>query len=95
MALELEKTTKRNADEIMDWLHQNLQQSLDRKVASQKLKVTFLNEEKKVLISNKKIKGEIIVKNNYLKGTLELPLLYRAFGGTIKSAINSILKELW
>ncbi len=94
MALEIEKKTEKNANQIMEWLHQNLQPALDRKVGGQNLKVTFFDDEKRIEISNKKIKGEIVVKDGFLRGELKLPLLYRAFGSTIKSAVNDILRAL-
>lgn len=91
---EINLTNSKPDHEIWQWLEQNLQKTLNKRVRSEKITLSPNSNNKTIEFKGKTVKGLLTLKNKTTNISMEIPLLYRAFAPIIKSEIEKIFSEM-
>ena len=79
---------------VWKWIEENLEKMVAKKVPTEDIKLKVNKPSESVEFQGKTIKGLMTFKNGVIDLNIELPLLYRMFGSTIRASILDILKSI-
>lgn len=79
---------------VWKWIDENLEKMVAKKVPTEDIKLLVDRTRDVVEFQGKTIKGLMTFKNGVIDLNIELPLLYRMFGATIRASILDILKSI-
>ena len=79
---------------VWKWIDENLEKMVARKVPSEN--IGFIIDKKRQVIEfkGKTVKGLMTFKDGVIDMNIEIPLLYRLFGTTIRNSILDSLKSM-
>jgi hypothetical protein len=92
--LTVSKNFSRSMDEVWEWLEKNLGVQLEKKTGFEKIEYILNKNEGLIEFKGRTVKGTVSVKEDLLKISVYLPLLYRAFIPQIRAAVQAVFKEL-
>lgn len=79
---------------VWKWIDENLEKAVARKVPTEDIRL-FVDKARQVVeFKGKTIKGLMTFKDGIINMNIEIPLLYRLFGATIRASVLDILKSL-
>lgn len=79
---------------VWNWIDENLEKMVKRKVPSENINLVVDKARQVVEFKGKTIKGLMTFKEGVIDMNIEIPLLYRMFGQTIRTSILDILKSI-
>lgn len=79
---------------VWKWIEENLEKMVAKKVPTEDIRLLVDRTREVVEFKGKTIKGLMTFKNGVIDLNIELPLLYRMFGSTIRASILDILKSI-
>ena len=92
--LNFDYNTEKSEEYLSNWIETNLEKMIRRKVPSEDIKIDFDKSNRLVSFKGKTVSGRMTFKEGIVNVSIELPLLYRMFGATVKSSITDILKSI-
>lgn len=92
--IEIKLKSSKTDNEVWEWLEENLQKTLERKIGIEKIAVSPDKASQKIEIKGRTIKGTLFLKDGWVDITIEIPLLYRFFTPHIKSAVTKIFDQI-
>lgn len=84
----------KNEEYVWKWIDENLEKMVARKVPSENIKLTVDKSRQVVEFKGKTVAGLMTFKEGVIDMNIEIPLLYRMFGQTIRTSILDILKSM-
>ncbi|MBO4711443.1 polyhydroxyalkanoic acid system family protein [bacterium] len=79
---------------VWKWIDENLEKMVKRKVPTEDIRL-FVDKSRQVVeFKGKTISGLMTFKDGIIDMNIEIPLLYRMFGQTIRTSILDILKSI-
>ena len=85
---------EKSEEYVWKWIDENLEKMVAKKVPTEDIKLLVDRTRDVVEFQGKTIKGLMTFKNGVIDLNIELPLLYRMFGATIRASILDILKSI-
>ena len=85
---------EKSEEYVWKWIEKNLEKMVAKKVPTEDIKLLVDRTKEVVEFKGKTIKGLMTFKNGVIDLNIELPLLYRMFGATIRTSILDILKSI-
>ncbi len=85
---------EKNEDYVWKWIDGNLEKMVAKKVPTEDIKLLIDRAREVVEFKGKTIKGLMTFKNGIINIDIDIPLLYRMFGSTIRASILDILKSI-
>lgn len=79
---------------VWNWIDENLEKMVKRKVPTEDIRLFVDRSRQAVEFKGKTIKGLMTFKDGVIDMDIEIPLLYRMFGQTIRTSILDILKSI-
>ena len=79
---------------VWKWIDENLEKMVKRKVPTEEISLVVDKAKQAVEFKGKAIKGLMTFKEGVIDLNIELPLLYRMFGASIRASILDILKSM-
>lgn len=79
---------------VWNWIDENLEKTVARKVPSENIRLVIDKARHVVEFKGKTISGLMTFKEGAIDMNIEIPLLYRMFGQTIRTSILDILKSI-
>ena len=79
---------------VWKWIDENLEKMVAKKVPTENIKLFVDRAREVVEFKGKTIRGLMTFKDGIINLDIEIPLLYRMFGATIRASILDILKSL-
>jgi hypothetical protein len=79
---------------VWNWIDENLEKMVAKKVPTEDIKLLLDRTREVVEFKGKTIKGLMTFKNGEINISIDIPLLYRMFGQTIRTSILDILKSM-
>lgn len=79
---------------VWKWIDENLEKMVKRKVPTEEISLVVDKAKQAVEFKGKTIKGLMTFKEGVIDLNIELPLLYRMFGASIRASILDILKSM-
>lgn len=79
---------------VWKWIDENLEKMVKRKVPTEEICLVVDKAKQAVEFKGKTIKGLMTFKEGVIDMNIEIPLLYRMFGATIRTSILDILKSI-
>ena len=84
----------RSEEYVWNWIDENLEKMVKRKVPTEDIRL-FVDKSRQVIeFKGKTIAGLMTFKEGVIDMNIEIPLLYRMFGQTIRTSILDILKSI-
>lgn len=85
---------EKSEEYVWKWIDENLEKMVARKVPSENIRL-FVDKSRQVVeFKGKTIAGLMTFKEGVIDMNIEIPLLYRMFGNTIRTSILDILKSI-
>lgn len=85
---------EKSEEYVWKWIDENLEKTVARKVPTEDIRL-FVDKARQVVeFKGKTVKGQMTFKGGVIDMNIEIPLLYRMFGATIRASILDILKSL-
>ena len=79
---------------VWKWIDENLEKMVKRKVPTEDIRL-FVDKSRQVVeFKGKTISGLMTFKDGIIDMNIEIPLLYRMFGTTIRNSIIDILESM-
>ena len=85
---------EKSEEYVWKWIDENLEKMVAKKVPTEDIRLLVDKTREVVEFKGKTIKGLMTFKNGIIDLNIELPLLYRMFGATIRASILDILKSI-
>ena len=85
---------EKSEEYIWKWIDENLEKMVAKKVPTENIRLKVNKPAESVEFTGKTIKGLMTFKNGIIDINIEIPLLYRLFGATIRASILDILKSI-
>ncbi len=85
---------EKSEEYIWKWIDENLEKMVAKKVPTEDIRLLVDRTREVVEFKGKTIKGLMTFKNGIIDINIEIPLLYRMFGATIRASILDILKSI-
>lgn len=79
---------------VWNWIDENLEKMVKRKVPTEDIRLFVDRSRQVVEFKGKTVKGFMTFKDGVIDMDIEIPLLYRMFGQTIRTSILDILKSI-
>lgn len=79
---------------VWKWIDENLEKMVARKVPSENIRLAIDKSRQVIEFKGKTISGLMTFKEGVIDINIEIPLLYRMFGQTIRTSILDILKSI-
>lgn len=79
---------------VWKWIDENLEKMVKRKVPTEEISLVVDKAKQAVEFKGKTIKGLMTFKEGVIDLNIELPLLYRMFGASIRASILDILRSM-
>ena len=79
---------------VWNWINENLEKTVKRKVPTEDIRLLVDKSRQVVEFKGKTIAGLMTFKDGVIDMNIEIPLLYRMFGNTIRTSILDILKSI-
>jgi hypothetical protein len=79
---------------VWNWIDENLEKMVKRKVPTEDIRLFVDRSRQAVEFKGKTVKGLMTFKDGVIDMDIEIPLLYRMFGQTIRTSILDILKSI-
>ena len=79
---------------VWKWIDENLEKMVKRKVPTEDIMLVIDKSRQVVEFKGKTISGLMTFKDGTIDMNIELPLLYRMLGQTIRTSILDILKSM-
>ena len=79
---------------VWNWIDENLEKMVARKVPAENIRLFVDKSRQLVDFKGKTVKGLMTFKEGVIDINIEIPLLYRMFGGVIRSSILDILESM-
>ena len=79
---------------VWNWINENLEKTVKRKVPTEDIRLLVDKSRQVVEFKGKTIAGFMTFKDGVIDMNIEIPLLYRMFGNTIRTSILDILKSI-
>lgn len=79
---------------VWNWIDENLEKMVKRKVPTEDIRLFVDRSRQVVEFKGKTVKGLMTFKDGVIDMDIEIPLLYRMFGQTIRTSILDILKSI-
>ena len=79
---------------VWKWIDENLEKMVKRKVPTEEIRLVVDKARQVVEFKGKTISGLMTFKEGVIDMNIEIPLLYRMFGATIRTSILDILKSI-
>ena len=86
--------TEKSEEYVWKWIDENLEKMVAKKVPTENIKLFVDRAREVVEFKGKTIRGLMTFKDGEINLDIEIPLLYRMFGATIRASILDILKSL-
>ena len=86
--------TAKSEEYVWNWIDENLEKMVKRKVPTEDIRLFVDRSRQAVEFKGKTIKGLMTFKDGVIDMDIEIPLLYRMFGQTIRTSILDILKSI-
>ena len=85
---------EKSEEYVWKWIDENLEKTVARKVPAENIRL-FVDKARQVVeFKGKTVKGLMTFRNGVIDMNIEIPLLYRLFGATIRASVLDILKSL-
>lgn len=85
---------EKSEEYIWKWIDENLEKMVAKKVPTEDIILLVDRTREVIEFKGKTIKGLMTFKNGIIDINIEIPLLYRMFGATIRASILDILKSI-
>jgi len=85
---------EKSEEYIWKWIDENLEKMVAKKVPTEDIRLLVDRTREVIEFKGKTIKGLMTFKNGIIDINIEIPLLYRMFGATIRASILDILKSI-
>ncbi len=92
--VEITHNTEKNAADIAQWLDNNLEPLLKRKVRQDHFALQWDEGHRNLTFSGRMAKGVVAVSDKQIVCTIIIPILLRPFSGQIKAAVADALADL-
>ena len=79
---------------VWNWIDENLEKMVARKVPTENIRLVIDKPGQVIEFKGKTIAGLMTFKEGLIDINIEIPLLYRMFGSTIRTSILDILKSM-
>ena len=79
---------------VWNWIDENLEKMVARKVPTENIRLVIDKPRQVIEFKGKTIAGLMTFKEGLIDINIEIPLLYRMFGQTIRTSILDILKSI-
>ena len=93
-AVNINYKPAKSEEYVWKWIDENLEKTVKRKVPTEDIMLVIDKARQVVEFKGKTIKGLMTFKDGVIDLNIELPLLYRMFGQTIRTSILDILKSI-
>ena len=85
---------EKSEEYVWKWIDENLEKMVAKKVPTENIRLLVDRSRETVEFKGKTIKGLMTFKDGVSDLNIELPLLYRMFGSTIRTSVLDILKSI-
>ena len=92
--LIVDHTTDKNRDEIWEWMENKLEETVNRKIPRENIKLTPEPSKDRFLLAGNNIKAEITVSDGNVSCSIKVPLLFRPFKAQIEAGIRDVLNSI-
>jgi len=85
---------EKSEEYVWKWIDENLEKTVARKVPAENIRL-FVDKARQVVeFKGKTVKGLMTFRDGVIDMNIEIPLLYRLFGATIRASVLDILKSI-